>query len=57
MSDVVSIFEKRLKEALEGPEPPNAAILKVALEYILKTKFPADGKTPAGSGFKEDEDE
>lgn len=58
MSDVVSLFEKKLKEALEGPEAPSAQVLKVALQYILAAKLPQNGDVKAGSGFKEgDEDE
>jgi hypothetical protein len=56
MSDVVSLFEKKLKEALEGPEAPSAQVLKVALQYILAAKLPQNGQN-AGSGFKEDGDE
>lgn len=56
MSDVVTLFEKKLKEALEGPEAPGPAVLKVALQYILAAKLPQNNQG-AGSGFKEDEDE
>lgn len=56
MSDVVSLFEKKLKEALEGPEAPTPAVLKVALQYILATKLPRTGDNP-GAGFQEDSDE
>lgn len=55
MSDVVSLFEKRLKEALEGPEPPTAPVLKIALQYILATKLSHLGEK-AGVGFQEDDD-
>ena len=56
MSDVVSLFEKKLKEALEGPEAPGPAVLKVALQYILAAKLPQNGNGQAGSGFKEDDE-
>mgnify|MGYP003579685562 FL=1 len=56
MSDVVSLFEKKLKEALEGPDPPGPAVLKVALQYILAAKLPQNNQG-AGSGFKEGEDD